>query len=228
MSKDFKPPKHWTTWFISDIHFGHKNVINYCNRPFTDVDNMKEKIIENWNKLVRPDDLCIFVGDIFFYHTKEEMKATLSRMRGVKILIKGNHDLTPREMMSVGFTLCVESMTMKIADEEVVISHYPFRMKEWLYRYVKIKSKVFKFLNKIGIKAPLVLYEKYHERRPIDNGGFLIHGHTHSTNKVNSRMIHVGVDAWNYKPVNIQQISNIINEIKKNGPKTTKDERNDH
>jgi len=215
----FKPPKHWTTWMTSDLHFGHSNVLEYSNRPFKDVEEMKETIIANWNKVVKPEDLCIFVGDIFFYHSKEQMKETLARMHGRKILVKGNHDQDHRTMMSVGFELSVESMDMMIAGEKVHFSHYPFRMGKWLSRWVKTKAKVKMIMRWFGIPTKPIFFEKYHSRRPIDNGQFLIHGHTHSTHKINGKAIHVGCDAWKYKPVNIQEISNLIAEVKKNGPK---------
>lgn len=218
MSNKFKPPKHATTWFTSDIHFGHAACIDYCNRPIKNLDEFKEKFIEDWNKLVRPFDRVIFVGDIFFYHSKEEMKTTLERMNGIKILVKGNHDFKAAIMQNAGFQICVDELVMTIADEKVTISHYPFRMKEWLFRWIKFKASVIKAMRWLGIGTRPIFFEKYHNRRPVDRGQFLIHGHTHSKHKVNGRAIHVGVDAWDYKPVNIQQISDMIVKIKKNGP----------
>lgn len=203
--------KHWTTWFSSDIHFGHDNVIGFCNRPFKDKEEMKEVIIANHNKLVKPEDLVVHVGDMFFCHSAEEMAETLKRMNGRKILVRGNHDQKPRQMMNAGYEVCVESMDFIIANERVHLSHYPYRMDASLMRWLKIKKKVHKML---GLRP--IYFEKYHNRRPKDEGQFLIHGHTHSTEKIKGRMIHVGVDARDYKPVNIQEIANEIYMIKKN------------
>jgi len=132
---------NWTTWFISDIHFGHANAIGHSDRPFKDIDEMKETVIANWNKVVSPEDLCIFVGDIFFYHSKQEMFDTMSRMNGRKVLVKGNHDQKPRQMMNAGFEICVDEMTMTIAGEKVLISHYPFGMPDRRYRYLVRKNE---------------------------------------------------------------------------------------
>ena len=52
-----------TTFFTADTHFGHKNVIRYCNRPFASATEMDERLIENWNKIVGPDDLIYHLGD---------------------------------------------------------------------------------------------------------------------------------------------------------------------
>lgn len=51
-------------FFTSDCHFGHKNIINYCSRPFDDVWKMNEKLIENWNKVV-PVTATVFILGTF-------------------------------------------------------------------------------------------------------------------------------------------------------------------
>lgn len=202
---------NWTTWFISDMHFGHDNVIDFCDRPFKDSAEMKEVIIDNWNKVVSPEDLCIFVGDVFFYHSKQDMADTMSRMNGRKILIRGNHDHKPRQMMNAGFEICVDEMVMTIAGEKVLISHYPFAMPELRYKYLVKKNRFIRWLT--GRNRQIWPY-KYHDKRPVNRGQFLIHGHTHDKEKIRGRAIHVGVDAWDFKPVNIHEISNIIARIK--------------
>jgi calcineurin-like phosphoesterase family protein len=205
-------PKTWTTWFSSDQHFGHANVLGFCpNRKFKTIEDMNEKIISNWNRVVSPEDLCIFVGDVFFYYTKEKTIETLKRMNGRKILVRGNHDQIARKMMNVGFEICVEEMTMVISGQRVLISHYPFAIPKWKFNLKLWWGKVKKA---IGMKHWYP--EKHHTKRPVNRGQFLIHGHSHSTEKVNGRQIHVGVDAWDCKPVNVQEISNMIKEIEKN------------
>ena len=74
------------------MHFGHKNIITYCNRPFLSTDEMDQTIINNWNLVVGLDDLVYVVGDITMGFSKARMKAIFESLNGTKILIRGNHD----------------------------------------------------------------------------------------------------------------------------------------
>jgi len=47
------------TWFTSDFHLGHFNIIRYCNRPFADTREMNAAILERLNALVKPDDVGV-------------------------------------------------------------------------------------------------------------------------------------------------------------------------
>ena len=62
MTDKFKfDPEH--TFFTSDTHFGHANIINLCNRPFKDVNHMNDMLVENWNSVVSDDDTVFHLGD---------------------------------------------------------------------------------------------------------------------------------------------------------------------
>lgn len=76
---------------ISDTHFGHKNIIDYCNRPFKSVEGMDEAMIKNWNETVSNNDVVIHLGDLGL-GKKEYIADIVKRLNGKKILIMGNHD----------------------------------------------------------------------------------------------------------------------------------------
>jgi calcineurin-like phosphoesterase family protein len=50
-------------WFTADHHFGHENIIKFCNRPFASAQEMDEAMIERWNSVVKPDDKVYHLGD---------------------------------------------------------------------------------------------------------------------------------------------------------------------
>ena len=78
-------------FFTSDLHFGHKNIIRFDNRPFFSVEEMDKTLIENWNRKVSEDDTVYILGDISWYND-EKTTEIFAGLNGHKILIKGNHD----------------------------------------------------------------------------------------------------------------------------------------
>ncbi|WP_409345708.1 phosphoesterase [Paenibacillus sp. MBLB4367] len=78
-------------YLISDHHFGHKNIIDFESRPFGNVEEMTEAMIENWNAAVGKEDKVFHLGDFSFLN-KEKTSAIVSRLNGYKTLIMGNHD----------------------------------------------------------------------------------------------------------------------------------------
>lgn len=78
------------TYFTADTHFGHHNIIQFCNRPFTSTEEMDKTIIENWNTRVCGNDTVYIIGDMFFRSKNAE--EILRQLKGKKRLIIGNHD----------------------------------------------------------------------------------------------------------------------------------------
>lgn len=50
-------------YFTSDLHLGHDNIIRFCNRPFSSVEEMNDRIIQNYNSIVHKNDLVYILGD---------------------------------------------------------------------------------------------------------------------------------------------------------------------
>ena len=78
-------------YLTADTHVNHTNIIKYCQRPFQTVEEMNEALIANWNKVVRINDMVIFLGDLCF---KEDADIWLAKLNGDKLIIRGNHDKT--------------------------------------------------------------------------------------------------------------------------------------
>jgi len=75
--------------FSSDLHFDHKHVIQYCNRPFVDRYVMNEELIRKWNEKVAPEDTVYDCGDFCFAIDETGFE---KRLNGHIVHIKGNHD----------------------------------------------------------------------------------------------------------------------------------------
>ena len=77
-------------FFTADTHWGHRNIIRYCQRPFADVDEMNEALITNWNSTIGKDDIVFHLGD-FAMGGSAEWCRLLERLNGRIYLILGNH-----------------------------------------------------------------------------------------------------------------------------------------
>lgn len=98
------------TWFTSDIHFFHANIIKYCNRPFSSVEEMNEALIQRWNELIGPNDTVYSLGD-FAMGKIGHIKEVLSRLNGNLYMITGNHD---QEIIKHGVSLISERLVKEI------------------------------------------------------------------------------------------------------------------
>jgi calcineurin-like phosphoesterase family protein len=177
-------------WFTSDTHFAHKGILEYCVRPWKTTDECREGLVANWNALVKAEDDIYIIGDFCFagagYHGE-----LIPRLNGRKHLIKGNHDgFQARRYLAWGFVEVVDNnclLTLKNG-QEVLLCHYPY-------------------------SGDHTTGERYLERRPVDTGLALIHGHVHQEWLMRGRMLNVGVDAWNWEPATEDQVIEMLRRM---------------
>jgi len=112
-------------YFISDCHFGHKNIIKYMNRPFDSVADMNKGMIESWNSVVTRSDRVFLVGDAFLCDEKSSAEI-LEQLNGYKILIAGNHDRSEQSMLGIGFDEYHRELSYSFGDiGTALLKHYP-------------------------------------------------------------------------------------------------------
>lgn len=112
------------TFFTADTHFGHKNIIKYCNRPFGSVEEMDEEMIRRWNMVVKPGDKVWHLGDFSYCcHNAREIR---KRLNGRILLIKGNHD-SMDALWGVDMEVIYPYHETKINEQEIVLFHYGLR-----------------------------------------------------------------------------------------------------
>lgn len=97
-----------STWLISDTHFLHSNIIGYCDRPFSCVQEMDAKLISNWNATVAPQDTVYHLGDVTIIRggrvQQQKLAQIIGALHGHKRLIMGNHDHFPVDAyLAAGF-----------------------------------------------------------------------------------------------------------------------------
>jgi len=121
-------------FLISDTHFYHERAILKTNRPFRNVEEMNEKLIANWNNVVGDNDKVFHLGDVFFYPSQVKMKPILSRLKGYKVLIKGNHD---RESDSKYLRAGFQEVHKEYVLNGYLLTHQPMEEEEIRQRQQK-------------------------------------------------------------------------------------------
>ena len=124
------------TFFTSDTHFNHTNIIRFCNRPFRNVEEMNETMVANWNATIGMDDTVFHLGD-FCLGGAAEWTRLLDRLNGNIYLILGNHDLKNIRQGFLGrFEHVAMQMRIEIGKRKIYLCHYPFLCFEGGYKDV--------------------------------------------------------------------------------------------
>jgi len=193
-------------YLASDNHWWHGNVIGFCNRPFTSVEYMNEKMVEKWNLVVKPEDTVYYLGD--FSLAIRPVETITPRLNGIKKIVPGNHDwIFPNHKK---FKKDPQKWTNFYQDAgwEILPIHYELNIDG----LANFNLCHFPYENDMAhmLRDGKVVPDKYAQWRLKDTGRWLIHGHVHQHGRVKGRMINVGVDAWAGFPVSIDQIAEIV------------------
>ena len=165
-------------YIISDTHFNHMNIIDYCNRPFKDIDEMNNTIIDNWNKTVKKDDIVYHLGD-FFLGSKFDLKDIVDRLNGTIYLIRGNHDrLTVKSYEDCGI-IVLKNAPIIMDDYKIVLSHRPLPDTMIKDGYINIHGHIHQ--NKLEDTYDNILFDK-------------------------NKHINVSCDMLNFKPILLEEL----------------------
>lgn len=117
-----------TTWFTSDQHFDHANIIQYCQRPFADVHEMNAEMVRRWNERVRVDDIVYLLGD-FTLGNGRRAQHFLDQLRGNILALAGGHD--QRWFCNVEGVVYEPPLLSRMIDgHNLTLCHYPLRSWE--------------------------------------------------------------------------------------------------
>jgi len=189
-------------WFTSDQHFGHTNIIAYCDRPFNSVWHMRTELIAHWNACVGEGDQVYVLGD-FTMGSMNDLGHLGAALNGEKFLVPGNHDECWRGKRNIkrapygyaGFTILDDAVDIDMEGGVVArMCHFPLSEPGAVTR--SGEPYVDRFT---------------HYRPTVAKGQWLLHGHVHNAWKVKDHQINVGVDVWDYYPVSETEILRIVN-----------------
>jgi calcineurin-like phosphoesterase family protein len=181
-------------FFVSDTHFGHKNIIEYYNRPFLNSDEQTSKLIENWNKTCDENSTVFFLGDFALRIGKNDIDKILCSLNFKDLyFIPGNHEKSfknwyynklNKAILRVHLLNTYEEIN--IENQFIVLCHYP--LQSW---------------------------------RGSKYGSWHLHGHEHGgleqsrpESSCDRKILDVGVDCHKYSPVSYQEIKKTMNSRK--------------
>jgi calcineurin-like phosphoesterase family protein len=189
-----------TVWFTSDLHFGHHKVA--AIRGFDSTEAHDAELMRRWRDLVRPGDDVWVLGDIAVSSPTSAL-FIIAQLPGRKHLIAGNHDKVHpmyrdahKHMGEYGFAFqsVASAGRRRIEGTEVLLSHFPYHRDRGEVRHVQWRLR--------------------------NEGKWLIHGHMHTKERVTvdyrpfptTHEVHVGVDAWDLAPVNLDTIAALMRQ----------------
>jgi len=173
-------------FFTADQHFGHRAIIEYCNRPFASVEQMDLEMIYKWNSVVGPKDTVYHLGD-FTLGNRKVARRYFSQLNGfIRVLANKFHhdkrwlqDVTNYGYESIQGNLVVSLPPVHVLEidlgnphpQTIVLSHFPF-----------------------------AVWEKKHF------GAWHLHGHSHGRYHAPGKILDVGVDCNDFTPVSLDEV----------------------
>ncbi len=172
-------------FFTSDHHFGHTNIIKFCDRPFDTVEEMNEVMIKNWNSKIKQGDNVYHLGDFALTKKKEVLSDIIDQLNGNIFLISGNHEGAAKSLPNK-FQWIKDYYELKVKDEDaaggvqrIILFHYAMRV--WRHDY---------------------------------RGSWQLYGHSHGNlpDKEDRLAFDVGVDSHDFMPLSYEEVKVIMGE----------------
>lgn len=185
-------------YFTSDLHLGHANVIKFNDRPFSDVNEMNEVLIQNMNEVVSKDDELWILGDFAYRISTQEVKELREKIICKNVhLVYGNHD---KDYSEENIFQSVQSYKeLKTEYGKVILFHYP--ILEWNAGHY----------GSIHLHGHIHSTGEYNEKNPqLKYKDRFQEGHTAMNEELNLRIYDVGVDANHFRPISLVEIADLM------------------
>lgn len=170
-----------TTWFASDLHFGHKRICELAGRPFDSLDDMHESFVSEWNANVAKGDHVYHLGDFSFLNARTTSDI-IAELNGQKHFIAGNHDEALRKAWRGDF----------LRGSQV----------QWIRDYHELRVDGRKV---VMFHFPIAIWNGAHK------GAWHLHGHSHGNFPHNDQPImDVGYDATGQVVIPWEQVADTL------------------
>lgn len=188
------------TYFTSDLHLGHKNVLELCKRPFSSIAEHDCALINKHNSVVKDSDVVFDFGDVGFRCSPDYIANCLVKMVGKRIIILGNHDKALRQAYKRGL---LDSL-IKSGKLEIVGGAHA------------INDKTLTISKMITIDKQKIFCSHYAVRSWPNafRGSWHLYGHSHGNLKGIFKSMDVGVDTNNFYPYSFEEIKERMDKIK--------------
>ena len=178
-------------FLISDTHFGHANICKFMTednkpvRPWDDVAEMDEALIQNWNSVVRENDLVYHLGDVVI---NKKFLPILERLNGRKRLVRGNHDTFAITEYLKYFeeVYGVREISSKDGNDGMIFSHIPLAEAS---------------IERFGVNV----HGHLHTKRMKTDGTY-----GHGDENLNPLYFSVCVEQINYTPISLEEVRSRI------------------
>lgn len=171
------------TLFTADEHYAHENIMHYTNRPWDKLKYHDKGLVKLHNEVVSEHNTVYHIGDFTMAPAEfagRIKRQVIHRLNGTHHLILGNHD---------------SWKPFRYVEEGFVSVHTSFWFQYGNYRFVLAHDPS--------------IYTVFDN----DKKTFMLCGHIHKLFKhllPERRIINVGVDVWNYKPVPFTEILELL------------------
>ena len=189
-----------TIWFTSDNHFGHANIIKYCNRPFSGIADMDARMVDEWNNAIKDDDIVYHLGD-FTFGDEHKARSYFRQLNG-HIFVLGNawhHDARWLTVVNQIGTSGKQAKTGLAPFYSA--SHHQVRILAALH------VLEFPEYGKDGYSQalvlchyPLAVWDRKHY------GAWHLFGHSHGQHQNGGLSFDVGVDCNNFRPISLDGV----------------------
>lgn len=195
-------------YFTSDTHYGHRNIISFCGRPYAGAGHMNADLVNRAARLAGPGDELWHLGDVALGHLDSTL-THLARIPADVTLVCGNHDRchpsggargqrfeqVHRDRCRLSALVLTNTALELSSGVTASVSHFPYADPA---------------LGGQENRHGHIIADRFARWRPAGDGAWLLCGHVHGSWRQRGRMINVGVDAWGGSPVSEAAIAALI------------------